>query len=148
MRPVDEDSFYGLFNIIRHLHFHRSIERLEKLGLNFGQPPVLYALWRLDGQTQADIARELHRTPATITATMQRMEQAGWIVRKPDPNDQRAIRVYLTQKSRDIRLQVEATLDDLDEQTFKGFSDVEQVLLRRFFVQIKENLIAIRPIDG
>ena len=129
-----------LFARVRHMHHHRAVAMFERLGLLFGQPPVLFALWRQDGQTQTDLARHMNRTPATVTSTLTRMERDGWVSRKLDPQDHRAQRVYLTQKACDIRTEAEVEMRKLDEETFAGFDDVERALLRRFLLQIEKNL--------
>jgi DNA-binding MarR family transcriptional regulator len=42
----------------------------------------------------------LHLSPPTVTATLQRMEKAGIIVRQADRSDQRLTRVSLTEEGR------------------------------------------------
>ena len=79
--------------------------------------------------------------PATISKVLQRMEHAGFVERRADPEDQRVSRVYLTPAGHAICENVQKTLDALDEETFANFSLEERVLLRRFFAQIRENLL-------
>ena len=131
----------SLFARVRHLHHHRMVAVFEQMGLLFGQPPVLFALWQQDGQTQSELAKRMNRTPATVTSTLSRMERDGWVVRRTDPSDHRVQRVFLTQKARDIRVEAEKQMQRLDELTFSGFDDVERVLLRRFLLQIEQNLL-------
>lgn len=130
----------NLFARVRHMHHHQAVAVFERLGLLFGQPPVLFALWQQDGQTQTELARHMNRTPATVTTTLGRMEREGWVERRQDEQDLRVQRVYLTQKARDIRPRAEAELQLLDENTFHGFDQVEKALLRRFLLQIEQNL--------
>ena len=142
--PADSDPRFltldALFAKVRHLHYHRAVTFLEELGLFFGQPPVLFALWKRDGQTQTEIARWMLRTPATVTATLNRMERDGWVARRPDGLDHRVTRVHLTQKGMDIRPEVEARLNQLDVMTFAGFDDGERDQLRKFLIRMEKNL--------
>jgi DNA-binding MarR family transcriptional regulator len=72
---------------------------------------------------------------------LQRMEKAGFVARKPDTEDARVSRVYLTQAGREVRSDLQRVLDTFDEQTFAGFTVEERVLSRRFLLQIRENLL-------
>jgi DNA-binding MarR family transcriptional regulator len=104
---------------------------------------MLRALWEQEGQTHGELASQLHVQPATITKMLQRMEKAGFVERRPDATDQRISRVYLTDTGRAIQEAVKQVWATLEQETFAGFNLEERVLLRRFFVQIKENLIAV-----
>jgi DNA-binding MarR family transcriptional regulator len=125
------------------LHHARVHTLLEELGLYRGQPPVLFALWEQEGATHGELAARLHVKPATITKMIKRMEKAGFVERRSDPQDQRVSRVYLTDAGRSIRERVEQVWRTLDEETFEGFSAEERDLLQRFFLQMRENLIRV-----
>ena len=78
-----------------------------------------------------------------MTKMVKRMEKAGFIERKPDPEDQRVSRVYLTDAGRAIKTEVERVRRTLEDETFDGFTLEERVLLRRFFLQMRENLLQV-----
>jgi DNA-binding MarR family transcriptional regulator len=71
---------------------------------------------------------------------LQRMEKAGFIERKPDVLDQRVSRVYLAEAGRAIRRDVEAVWKTMEAETFASFTQPEQAMLRRFLLQMLENL--------
>jgi DNA-binding MarR family transcriptional regulator len=71
---------------------------------------------------------------------IQRMERAGFIQRKSDPQDQRLSRVYLTEAGRVIRSEVETIWLHIEAETFAGFSIEEKESLRNFFLRIQNNL--------
>jgi len=123
------------------LHRARVFALFEELGLYHGQPPMLFALWDEDGQTHTELAGRLHVQASTVTKMVQRMEKVGFIERRDDPDDQRVSRVYLTAAGHAIREDVYRVLHQLEEETFAGFTLEEQVLLRRFFLQMRENLL-------
>jgi DNA-binding MarR family transcriptional regulator len=142
-RLSESESLDFLFVRIAKLHRARAHTLLEALGLYRGQPSMLRALWEQEGQTHGELASQLHVQPATITKMLQRMEKAGFVERRPDAVDQRISRVYLTDTGRAIQEAVKQVWTTLEQETFAGFTLEERVLLRRFFVQIKENLIAV-----
>ena len=113
----------------------------HNIGLHRGQPFMLRILWAEEGLTQADLARRLHRTPATITNMLQRLQKAGFVERRPDPQDQRISRVYLTEAGREIQSRVEQVWQENEERTLDGFSDSEIATLWSYLERIRENLL-------
>jgi len=140
-RQPDSEPLDHLLAQVCRLHHSRARTLLHGLGLYRGQPPVLHALWEQEGITHSDLAARMHVTPATITKMIQRMEKAGFVERRPDPQDQRVSRVYLTDAGRAIQAEVHQVFRTLEEETMAGFMLEEHVLLRRFLLQIRENLI-------
>ena len=141
-KPETESINFMLGQICR-LHHARAHTLLEEIGLYRGQPPVLHALWDQDGLTHSELAARLYVQPATVTKMIQRMEKAGFVARRDDPEDQRVSRVYLTDVGRAIQAQVKQVWRALEEETFDAFTLEEHVLLRRFFLQIRENLLRV-----
>ncbi len=141
MEKSDElQSLDFLLAQVSRLHHYRAHELLGGLGLYRGQPPVLYALWEKDGLTHGELAQRLQITPATVTRMIQRMEKSGFLQRRPDPGDQRVSRVYLTEAGRAVRDQVEAVWARMERENFAGFDAEERVILRRFLLQVRDNL--------
>ena len=103
----------------------------------------MFALWEQEGLTHTELAERLQNTPATITKMLQRMEKAGFVQRRPDANDQRVSRVYLTEAGRAIQAQVQAVWDSMEADTFAGFTPEERLLLRGFLHRILHNLITV-----
>jgi DNA-binding MarR family transcriptional regulator len=71
------------------------------------------------------------------------MEKAGFVERRPDPEDQRVSRVYLTEAGRAVRADVQQVWRKLDEEAFAGLTPEERAQVRRLFVQIRENLMRV-----
>ena len=144
MKPLEEQNTldFSLAQVCHHHHF-RTNTLLEAIGLYRGQPPVLFALWDQEGLTHTELAERLQNTPATITKMIQRMEKAGFVQRRPDANDQRVSRVYLTEAGRAIQARLQAIWDTMEAETFAGLSDEERLLLRRFLQHIRQNLVQV-----
>jgi DNA-binding MarR family transcriptional regulator len=127
---------------ISHLHHLRAHQLLEGIGLYRGQPPVLFALWDQEGLTQTELADRLKITPATVTKMLQRMEKSGFIQRKPDPQDQRVTRVYLTDTGRTIQNQVEQVWTTMQQDAFSNFTPEELSSMRQFLSRVRDNLLS------
>lgn len=128
---------------VGHLHRTRIQQLFEQLGLHQGQPPLLRALWKEEGQTHTELARRLKVTPATITKMLQRMEKAGFLTRRPDPQDQRVSRVYLTEAGRAVKGEAEKLFRRIEEETFAGLTGQERDLLRGLLLRLRANLTAV-----
>jgi DNA-binding MarR family transcriptional regulator len=121
-------------------HRNRADLGLSELGLHVGQEMFLFQLWREDGQTQSQLAGCMCIEAPTLSKMVQRMESAGFIERKPDADDARVSRVYLTERGRSLQQPVLAMWRDMEERTLAGLNYTEQMLLRRLLLQIRTNI--------
>ena len=140
MKNSDTDSLDSLLHQITHLRHHKATTQFKKLGLHRGQPPILFMLWEKEGLTQKELAEGLNLTPPTVTDALHRIEKLELIERRTDQEDLRVTRVYLTEKGRNAQTEVNKTFQALEEQCFGNFTFEEKILLRRFFIQIVDNL--------
>ena len=106
----------------------------------FGQIPIIMLLAEHEDMSQKDIAEELHVKPPTVNVMVQRMEKAGIIGRRHDPDDQRVIRVFLTEKGRQMKRCAARQVEKNEEYVLKGFTEAEKCLFRRFMEQIIDNI--------
>lgn len=143
MNHDNSDSLYHLFGEIVKLHFVRSHNLLEKLGIYPGQPPLLFSLYSRDGQSQKELADKIRIKPATITVMLGRMEKSELVTRRQDEQDQRISRVYLTEKGREICEKLKSVMAVINEECFSNFTDEEKILLRRLLMQIRDNLLKV-----
>ncbi len=93
-----------------------------------------------DGITQSDLANRLEVTQATLTNLLNRMEEAGFIIRRRDPRDTRKSRVFLSEKGKSISEQTLRLAEELDSEAFAGFSAEEFEKMKEYFERIHANL--------
>lgn len=78
----------------------RAIEAVfDAHGLSTGEFDVLAALRRAGAPhalTPSELARSLMLSPGGMTNRIDRLEEAGWVQRQPDPDDRRSLSVVLT----------------------------------------------------
>ncbi len=149
MAPVTVDPPRTLDHLlaqVSRMHHHRAHEIFSEVGLYRGQPPVLFALWERDGQTLGELARAARVTPATMTRMIQRMEKSGFVIRKPDPVDQRVSRVHVTRAGRAVRGKLEKGWVRMEADCFAGFDETDQATLRALLLRVRDNLA--RAIKG
>lgn len=134
-----EDLGYLLVEVSK-LHRAQAHTALEKLGLYRGQNFVLTTLSEQEGLAQSELAEKLLVRPPTISNSLERMECAGWIERRPDPNDRRISRVYLTEAGKALRNSVVVLWKDLETNTFAGINLDEKQQLWDWLLRIRQNL--------
>lgn len=78
---------------------------LEPLGLTYPQYLVLSALTAEDSQTVGRLGTALRLESNTLTPLLKRMETAGWLTRRRNPDDERQVQLTLTPAGRDLALQ-------------------------------------------
>jgi len=143
--PPESESLDQLLAQVCRLKHARVQALLETLGLYEGQPSMLRTLWAKEGLTHTDLARRLRVQPATITKMIQRMQKAGFVERRPDPEDERVSRVYLTEAGRAVQADVQGVWHTLEKEAFAEFTEEQRTLLRQFFLQIRDNLTRVAP---
>jgi DNA-binding MarR family transcriptional regulator len=134
------NSLHFVFSKVMRMHFHKMQQLLQDQEVFPGQPPLLFALMRKDGQSQKELAVNMQITPATITVMLNRMVKTGLVERRADEKDQRVSRVYLTDKGRKAQAVVKETFKQMDSQCFANFSEEDRQLLRRLMLQVYDNL--------
>lgn len=112
----------------------------EQVDVPRGQATVLCVVARRDGMTQSEIAEQLSVQGATITTMLQKLEEAGLVVRRRDPDDNRLVRVYLTEAGLQKEHLINAQFGHMQELIFKGLGVEERALLRRWLLKIVENM--------
>jgi MarR family transcriptional regulator, organic hydroperoxide resistance regulator len=98
---------------------------MSPYGVRVGQHIVLSVLWEEDGLTPGEIARRLGVATPTIVNTATRMEEAGLLVRRPDPDDARLVRLYLTPHARAVRESVRDARSGLERRATATLTPAE-----------------------
>ncbi|GAA0631188.1 MarR family transcriptional regulator [Sporichthya brevicatena] len=80
---------------------------LEPLGLTHPQYLVMLALWDREPRTVKDIGATLRLEPATLSPMLKRLESLGYISRRRNTEDERALSVELTATGRALRAEAE-----------------------------------------
>jgi DNA-binding MarR family transcriptional regulator len=75
---------------------------------------ILLPLYEEDGLRLGELARRAHLSKQTMTTMVRLLERDGLVERRPDPDDGRASRVYLTPRSRGFSPVAASVLDGLD----------------------------------
>ncbi|MFK4002408.1 MarR family winged helix-turn-helix transcriptional regulator [Qipengyuania sp. NPDC077563] len=119
-------------------------QRVSDLGLTAVQARLLLALEKFPEQNQAFYADRIEVEPITLTRLADRMEEAGWIERRPAPQDRRARILAITEKAHDIVKPLRAIVDQLVEDILEGIDAEERERLARLLEVVGNNMTAQR----
>ena len=97
-------------------------------------------LWDLGPQRQTELMAEFDTDSASMTRTVQRLERAGFVRRRPDPTDGRATLVESTPAGMALRDRVEQLWARLEADTVGEMSESRQRQLLRGLHNVESNL--------
>ena len=135
-----DDSFQSKFVKLTHLYFRNTFCLFSEIGIHPKQIPLLCQLEKKEGMSPKEISENLHISAATVAVSMKRLEKTGVIERRSDQEDQRRIRIYLTERGRELIEKVRTCVEQNEKMIFQGFSESEMCLMKRFFDQMIANL--------
>ena len=94
--PTKKREFAFTINDVARLLRTLADQRAAKFGMTRAQWAVLFRLDRTQGLKQCELAEILDLQPITLTRQLDRLCDSGLIERRPDPDDRRVKRLYLT----------------------------------------------------
>jgi DNA-binding MarR family transcriptional regulator len=138
---------HAIFRVAR-LHRMLAGQLLREVGLHPAQELVMMQLWDRGAQRQTDLVRFLGSDAATMTRTVRRLENAGFVRRRPCAQDKRVTIVEPTAASLALRTQVESIWAQLEECTTGELSTAQQSDFLALLAQTEKNLVASAPVVG
>lgn len=117
--------------------------RAAHLGLTRAQWRALKLVGRTPGLSQAQLAEELDMEPIAVGRVLDRMQAAGFIERRNDPNDRRCWRLYPVGETPAAMIEMKAIADRLNDEVLEGISDEDFETVMRVLAAVKENLHAL-----
>jgi len=115
----------------------KELEReLAPLELGPGRYLYLFGLYIRDGRKQQELADIIGIDKAAVTRALSRLEESGYIRRKEDKEDRRAMRVYLTARGKKLRPQLETAAAACIESLTLALDTQERLEIRRLLAKM------------
>lgn len=111
---------------------------LSKVDLTYPQFLVMMVLWEKDDQTVSEIGGKLNLDSGTLTPLLKRLEAAGRIARRRNPEDERQVRITLTDEGRALREAAESIPEQVLCALGQPLDDLQD--LRARLLNIRDNL--------
>ncbi len=109
--------------------------QLKPLGLTYTQYIVFLCLWEYGEMTVGDLCGRLYLDNGTITPLIKRMEQEGYVTRSRSKEDERVVRIRLTdlgwtlrEKVKDVPRQIGGCVSLPREDAYTLFSLLHRLL--------------------
>lgn len=129
----------SLQNTARVSRTHIARELLST-GLYAGQESVVELLAATDGQTLGQLAAALGVKPPTVTKTISRLQEQGFVERRPSETDARQIHVWLTDAGRALVGAMRDAVRAAEARALDGVKKKERKQLARILARIESNL--------
>lgn len=129
-----------LQEVARHGRTHYA-RHLLKTGLYAGQEKIIEALATGGPMTPGALARALEVRPPTITKTITRLEEQGFVARAASKEDGRQVLVQLTDAGRDVLGIMGKAIAKAEKQALKGLKKKERRQLEKILGKIEGNLV-------
>lgn len=139
--PTNREIAFNLMDVARMLKTYAD-QRGRQLGISRAQWVVLVRLDRSEGLKQSELAEILDLQPISLTRLLDRLAENGLIERRPDPNDRRANRLYLTPAARPLLEQFAGLAKELMTTVLEGVDAEAQERLLHDLTVMKDNLRA------
>lgn len=119
---------------------------LEDLGLTYPQYLVLLALWEHDGVPVKELRSVLQLDYGTLTPLLKRLEAAGLLGRERQADDERTVRIALTEEGAALRERARALPAAIGAAM--GLDDEEFERTRATLRKLTGNVAAHTPARG
>ena len=138
LSPSREFGFL-LSDVARNLR--KTVDHEAKaLGMTRAQWSVLVRLQRQEGLQQAELASSLDLAPITLARLIDHLEEMRLVERRPDPDDRRAYRLYLTASAGPVLTKLSKIGERIMQGALKGLDDDHLGTLIAHLSHIHSNL--------
>ncbi len=112
-------------------------KRFQTYGLTPLQGLVLTAVSEEEGLSAGEIGKMLVLDQATLSGILERLAEAGWIIKEIAEEDKRYLRIYLTPKARELTGTIIRERDEANEEIMGGLRLEERLLLKRMLTDLQ-----------
>jgi MarR family transcriptional regulator, organic hydroperoxide resistance regulator len=132
---VDSEITWLLHRAAQRMHVVTG-EQAEKHGLSLREHIIMSAVDKTPGLTQVELAKTLGLDKTTLMSQLDRLEQQGLIIRRPDPRDRRARIPELTRAGQQLRAEVAAASAAAEAEALSSFSAADVDVFRRMLFEL------------
>lgn len=143
-------NFGFLLKEVSRRYVLRFEQRAQEMSLTLPPCKVLAYLERNEGVSQSKLAELTSIEPMAMVRILDHMEADGLVVRRPDPVDRRARRLYLTPKSKPALDEIWRLAAVTRSEAFAGISQSERDVFLDILARLNRNLCLLqdRPVES
>jgi DNA-binding MarR family transcriptional regulator len=121
----------------RRLQRFVAVQTKQGGGVTSAQSGLLFVLGKRDGALMGEAGSALDLGMPGISGLAERMVEAGLIEKRPDPQDGRAWRLWLTAAGRKALARTKAGVAELSARLTDGFSEAEIDIVSRWLASVQ-----------
>jgi len=135
-----KDSIGQLMNVAAFRLREPLAARMQELGIDVCVWPVLVCLWEQDDLPQARIAELIGAAGYVVSRNVDRLEAAGYVERRVDPENRRVRRVFLTPDGRQLQEELMPIAEIANDKALEALAPDECCVLKRLLKKIVAKL--------
>ena len=144
----DSNNLGYLLNKSTKMLKNKFNDKLKEFDLTLSQWSVLRDVYsqelsdkELKDISPASVAQRLYINRPTMSGIMDRLLKKGWIIATTNQNDRRSQIISLTEKSKNLMIELDELGDDVVELAVQGFTESEIMQLKAYLSRIIKNLL-------
>jgi DNA-binding MarR family transcriptional regulator len=137
-----DDSYGYLINLAAQRLKYELHQTFQAKGYDITpeQWAVLNRLWEEDGLSQVELAERTFKDKPSTTRILNLLEKKGIALRRPDENDGRVLRVFLTKAGRDLKDKLIPCAQEVLAKSGKSLTKEDLAQFKRTLNRILSNL--------
>ncbi len=148
MKNIEDASVFIVMHQLMHLSRYQAFKRMEDMELNPSQAGILFILNSQGHLSQRELAQKIGITPPSMTVTLRKLEERGFIKKETDERDQRILRIRLSSAGEECIERLKSIMEDMEEILYRGFSVEERLLFWRLLLAMRENMLGSKDFKG
>jgi DNA-binding MarR family transcriptional regulator len=148
MDDVNTSELGFLIHDVARLMRRRFEQHARNCGLTRSQWQVLAALYRNEGIHQSGLAELLELEPITLGRIVDKLQEAGFVERRPHPTDRRVWLLALTAEARPKLEELRAIGLKTRSEAFEGVPAADVRKLAETLQVLRANLSNVSAIPG
>jgi DNA-binding MarR family transcriptional regulator len=145
---MDNSHIAFVISDVARLYRRRFDERTRSFGITGPQMRALVAIMRFPGINQGALADRLDVEPITTCRMVDRLEQAGLVERRRDPQDRRAWQLFLTAAAEPITTDLQSIGQTVLNDSLQGIEPAMRETAMTMLARIRDNLSSSGPGDS
>ncbi len=137
---MEEHDLSSQYRTLTRLHRSLVQQYLDPYGLYLGQPRLLFYIQTHERVTQKKLAEVIENTKESVSVSIKRLESAGFVESRVNPNDKREKYLYLTIKGSEVADEVHQQFHILNEAMFEPLSQTERSEISGMFDRMIDRL--------
>lgn len=138
--PIEHDMLGFILADVSRMMRRAFNKYIENSSLTLAQARALVYVSRHEGIRQSHLADMLEILPITLTRLIDQLVEEGLVERKPDPNDRRAHKIFITKQAPPILTSIQKAAASVQTDALVGLDEQQSTLLLSALQKMRDNL--------